>query len=281
MLNNKKPVPTPQTNSLPIKIGHDVWFGNNVTFNGGLTIGSGAVIAANAVLTHDVPPYAIVAGVPAKVKKLRFSDPIVTRLLESCWWNYELGDFFLHGFDFSNPVEFLAQFDEMKEALSIYTPKVLYPIEFCLIQKLGRHLPPMYLSTDHISLLGIEKNSRKIMHSSNGVDSSFYPLSIDLKNGKHLLRVDKLDKNVLEIHSDLSVTLGDGSSVNYYLKFNDNGTVSVKLANGYMSADRNGRCSVKAWSKDWEQFFPSQQFINSICNQIKKDFLLSELSEAT
>lgn len=69
-------------------------------FNDGLTIGSGAVIAANAVLTHDVPPYAIVAGVPAKVKKLRFSDSIVTRLLESNWWNYELRDFFLNGFDF-------------------------------------------------------------------------------------------------------------------------------------------------------------------------------------
>lgn len=99
-LHNKQPVPTPQTHSLPLKIGHDVWFGNNVMFNDGLTIGSGAVIAANAVLTHDVPPYAIVAGVPAKVKKLRFSDSIVTRLLESNWWNYELRDFFLNGFDF-------------------------------------------------------------------------------------------------------------------------------------------------------------------------------------
>lgn len=265
ILNNKQPVPTPQTHSLPIRIGHDVWFGNNVTFNGGLTIGSGAVIAANAVLTHDVPPYAIVAGVPAKVKKLRFSDSVVTRLLESNWWNYELGDFFLNGFDFSNPVEFLAQFEEMKEVLSIYTPKVLYPLEFCLMQKFGNNLPHDFVCTDHISLLGIDKNTRKIIHLFDGIDSNFYPLSIELTNGKYCLKISILNTNVLEIHSDLSVTLGNGNPENYCVRYNDNNTLSIECSGGFISANQNGLCSIKSWNRDWEQFSPSQKFKNSIC----------------
>lgn len=47
-------------------IGNDVWIGNDVVLKGGIAIGDGAVIAANSVVTKDVPPYAIVAGVPAK-----------------------------------------------------------------------------------------------------------------------------------------------------------------------------------------------------------------------
>ncbi len=54
------------------RIGNDVWMGHNVNVMGGVNVGDGAVIAAGAVVTKDVPPYAIVAGVPATVKRYRF-----------------------------------------------------------------------------------------------------------------------------------------------------------------------------------------------------------------
>lgn len=54
----------------------------------GLTIGDGAVIGANAVVTKDVPPYAVVAGVPAKIIKFRFSSKVIEKLLEIKWWTY-------------------------------------------------------------------------------------------------------------------------------------------------------------------------------------------------
>lgn len=53
----------------PVKIGDNVWIGDRATILSGVTIGEGAIIAANAVLTHDVPAYTVVGGVPAKVIK--------------------------------------------------------------------------------------------------------------------------------------------------------------------------------------------------------------------
>ena len=69
-------------------VGNDVWIGMEAMVMPGVTIGDGAVVAARAVVTHDVPPYAIVAGNPAKVVKTRFGDDIVQRLLAVAWWDW-------------------------------------------------------------------------------------------------------------------------------------------------------------------------------------------------
>ena len=81
---------TDKQNVYPYKkvvVGNDVWIGARVMVVGGVTIGNGAVIAAGAVVTKDVPPYAMVGGVPAKIIKYRFTDDIIRYLEKIQWWN--------------------------------------------------------------------------------------------------------------------------------------------------------------------------------------------------
>jgi acetyltransferase-like isoleucine patch superfamily enzyme len=73
-----------------VSVGSDVWTGHNVNVMPGVNVGDGAIIAAGAVVTRDVPPFAIVAGVPATVKRLRFPEKTVERLLRVRWWDLEL-----------------------------------------------------------------------------------------------------------------------------------------------------------------------------------------------
>jgi acetyltransferase-like isoleucine patch superfamily enzyme len=73
-----------------VVIGHDVWMGRASSILSGVTVGHGACIAAHAVVTKDVPPYAIVAGNPAKVVRYRFSERQIEKLLEIRWWDFSI-----------------------------------------------------------------------------------------------------------------------------------------------------------------------------------------------
>lgn len=78
-----------EVEQLKTYIGNDVWIGDNAYIKAGKTVGHGAIIGSGAVVTHDVPPYAIVAGVPAKVIRYRFSQDVIEKLLKSEWWNMD------------------------------------------------------------------------------------------------------------------------------------------------------------------------------------------------
>ncbi len=70
-------------------IGNDVWIGANAIILSGVTIGDGAVIGAGSVVTKNVPPYAIFAGVPAKLIKFRFNQDTIDNLLKIRWWDWD------------------------------------------------------------------------------------------------------------------------------------------------------------------------------------------------
>lgn len=123
------------------EIMHDVWVGGNALLRRGIRIETGAIVAGRAVVTRDVPPYAIVGGSPARVLKLRFSEGLVQRLLESKWWEYNFCDLPDPG---TEDVEsFLEKFEEIRDtgAIKKFDPglidieETLFPFILNNIQK--------------------------------------------------------------------------------------------------------------------------------------------------
>lgn len=78
----------PSTSVKITTIGNDVWVGHGAQIMAGVTIGDGAIVAAGAIVSKDVPPYAVVAGNPAVVKKFRVPPLLITPLLRSKWWRF-------------------------------------------------------------------------------------------------------------------------------------------------------------------------------------------------
>ena len=90
-------------------IGSDVWVGDNAVIKRGVAIGNGAVVGSGSVVTNDVPDYAIVVGVPARLIRFRFSEEIRVRLAQSEWWELELED--LSTYPLASVKEFLRAFE--------------------------------------------------------------------------------------------------------------------------------------------------------------------------
>lgn len=91
----------------PVVIGADVLISTNAVIVENVKIGTGAVIAAGAVVTGDVPPYAVVGGVPAKVIKYRFNENLIKMLLSSKWWELPKEELIKYSEYFNHPESFV------------------------------------------------------------------------------------------------------------------------------------------------------------------------------
>lgn len=108
----------------PPVIGNDVWIGSRVTVLCDVTIGDGAIVASGAVVAKDVPPYAIVGGVPARVIRYRFDDEMVARLMRVQWWRFSPSQ--LDGVDVTDPPAALDEIERRIEAgMQPYTGELL------------------------------------------------------------------------------------------------------------------------------------------------------------
>jgi acetyltransferase-like isoleucine patch superfamily enzyme len=118
----------PQTHYEQIEgcqIGNDVWIGSLVVIKSGVKIGDGAVIGANSIVVKDVPPYAIVGGVPAKLIRYRFDNRTIKRLLKLKWWDRELKD--LAGVSFDNIDKAIGQLGGVKKKDKLKSIKRIIP----------------------------------------------------------------------------------------------------------------------------------------------------------
>ncbi len=96
-------------------IGNDVWIGAKAVIIGPITIGNGAVIGAGAIVNKDVPPYAIVAGMPAKVLRYRFVPETITQLEALKWWEFSLPE--IRHLEFDNIQTCISQLKTLRNGL--------------------------------------------------------------------------------------------------------------------------------------------------------------------
>ena len=95
-----------------LTIGNDVWIGAYAFINCSkvTSIGDGAIIGSGAVVLEDVPPYAIVVGVPAKVKRYRYSPEMIETLLRVQWWNWSVDEINANADALFSPEIFMERF---------------------------------------------------------------------------------------------------------------------------------------------------------------------------
>lgn len=96
-------------------IGNDVWIGHGATIKAGVHIGNGAIVAGSAVVTKDVPPFAIVGGIPAHIIRYRFDEKIISELNNSEWWNLDEKTLLQIGPYITNPQKFIERIHQIKQ----------------------------------------------------------------------------------------------------------------------------------------------------------------------
>ena len=247
----KKSVPTPQPQARVITIGHDVWIGDNVKISGGISIGTGSVIASNSIVTKDVLPYSIVAGSPAVIKKFRFPPDIIHGMIESKWWNYELGDMFREGLDFSNPSIFLKKFFTVKNNIRLLNVKKFSPVEY-IIQKTVKR--KNLLCTHFLSVMLFDRESNTLVHKSLSDANEFLVVEAFINNKQICLRVGA--KYIQSINALGKCDIQD--NIKYFDIRQEAHIICIYNSDHkYFSARDNGTFSIVDNAYGWEEFILS------------------------
>jgi acetyltransferase-like isoleucine patch superfamily enzyme len=95
----------------PIKVGNDVWIGNDCQILSGVTIGDGSIIGVSTVVSKSIPPYAVAVGSPIVIKRFRFPQETIDKLLKIKWWNWSIEQIRERITDFLDVNKFVEKYD--------------------------------------------------------------------------------------------------------------------------------------------------------------------------
>lgn len=255
---SKEAVPIPQPQRRPISVGNDVWIGSNVTINGGVKIGNGAVIASNSVVTKDVEPYSIVSGIPAVHRKWRFNKDICNELIRIKWWDYELGDMYNEGIDFSNPDRFINNFKIHEKKIRKISIRKFSPY---LYYYFNNEIPDSenYIIDAHNNYMCFDK--KKLEISKSKFNSDLTKLKLIVRNDKKILAIDSY--NYINIKENLSFSVTKNiNDIDYKIYNEDENSLYIKVNNKYLSSTKNNFFDLKEKKDRWEIFSLSKKIIN-------------------
>lgn len=246
----KNSVPTPQPQAGIVIIGHDVWIGNNVKITGGITIGTGSVIASNSIVTKDVLPYSIVAGSPAKIKKFRFPPDVIHGMIESNWWNYELGDMLKEGLDFANPGHFLKKFFVVKNNLRLLDIKTFRPAEYII----KRNIKQKNLVCTHFSsVMLFDYECKTLVHKKISEANKLTFVEAIINSKKICFRVGEKYIQSINVFGKCEIQ----NNIKFFDFKQDDFIIYIYIDNQYLSARENGSFSLVNIGNEWEQFIIS------------------------
>lgn len=209
-----------------ILLQNDVWIGHGVTIMGGVTLHNGCVVGANSIVTKDIPPYAIVAGNPAKVLHYRFDRHTICGLQKIAWWNWpkeiqieRREDFFLNPQIFVN--KYIEEAENKMNKLTYIDNIFSQRIKILLIPDINHKYPlypkilKQFLEKDHSDtelIIYLSENDSTL----DNIDSITNIINRyeETDNYITLQTGTTLDEHILFQYADYYITTRDSETIN-------------------------------------------------------------------
>ncbi len=202
-----------------IIIGHDVWIGHGVTILDGVYIGNGAVVAAGAVVTRDVPAYAVVAGVPARVIRYRFPAEMVQKVNRIKWWYWDEEDIIANQYYFHT--------ENIKDIVAAkYREKDNRVVDNAYVRELKGYKKEGY----EIVLFELDFADKVAKYGGATINERVIDQFVAASMSRKIMLILKCNREEIAIHQDAIIEMLEKS----VKKYGASPKIDIKVSNGML-----------------------------------------------